>query len=607
MIDVSLLPVALIGLMLTVLVERLLIPRPALRRPADCWMLHVGLWCVGFGLLYALTARPLFSGVNLLLLWVLIVLVSNSKYHSLREPFVCADFEYFSDAVKFPRLYLPFFGFGKAAVLAVGFLVYLWAGLRFEVPGARVEALLPVVIGLGLLRLGHRRVVPSFDAERDVRGWGLAASLWRYFWAARAPVDQAGLGSPFACEGSVRAAGAFAGKPAPTGNGGGVGSPVDCEGSVRAAGAFAGKPAPTGNGGGVGSPVDCEGSVRAAGAFAGKPAPTGNGGGVGSPVACEGSVGAAGAFAGKAAPTGNGLADLVSVQSESFFDVRGLWPGVRAEVLGEYDVLASQALARGKLQVAAWGANTVRTEFAYLTGIPSERLGVHRFNPYRVLARRGLPSIASRLKALGYRTVCIHPYDGGFYGRNKVLPALGFDEFIDVRAFNPSQKAGPFIGDCAVAQKIRELLEAPGRTQPLFIHAVTMENHGPLHLESVAEHELPAWFDRPLQPGMQDLAPYLRHIGNADRMLGMLRETLLSQPNEALLCFFGDHVPILPEVYQAVGAPAGDTDYLIWSNRRQPGSQACPIAVHKLSSALLAHAQAPAQGQAAHSAVAGVA
>jgi phosphoglycerol transferase MdoB-like AlkP superfamily enzyme len=298
---------------------------------------------------------------------------------------------------------------------------------------------------------------------------------------------------------------------------------------------------------------------------------------------------------------------LVSVQSESFFDVRGLWPGVRAEVLGEYDVLASQALARGKLQVAAWGANTVRTEFAYLTGIPSERLGVHRFNPYRVLARRGLPSIASRLKALGYRTVCIHPYDGGFYGRNKVLPALGFDEFIDVRAFNPSQKAGPFIGDCAVAQKIRELLEAPGRTQPLFIHAVTMENHGPLHLESVAEHELPAWFDRPLQPGMQDLAPYLRHIGNADRMLGMLRETLLSQPNEALLCFFGDHVPILPEVYQAVGAPAGDTDYLIWSNRRQPGSQACPIAVHKLSSALLAHAQAPAQGQATHSAVAGVA
>lgn len=522
MIEVSLLPVAVIGLGLTVAVERLLHPHPALRRPADCWMLHAGLWCVGFGLLYALTARPLFSGVNLLLLWLLIVLVSNAKYHSLREPFVCADFEYFSDAVKFPRLYLPFFGLTKAAMLAVGFLVYLWAGLSFEVPGARLAALLPLVVGLGLLRLGHRPVQPSFDAERDVRGWGLAASLWRYFWAARAPVDREALGSPFG-----------------------------------------------------GQPVE---------------------------AACP-----ANASAQHTQPPASSLPDLVSVQSESFFDVRDLWPGVRQQVLGQYDLLASQALARGKLQVAAWGANTVRTEFAYLTGIPTGRLGVHRFNPYRVLARRGLPSIASRLKAQGYRTICIHPYDGGFYGRNKVLPALGFDEFIDVKAFNASQKAGPFIGDCAVADKIRELLQAPGRTQPLFIHAVTMENHGPLHLESVAAHELPAWFDRPLQPGMQDLAPYLRHICNADRMLGMLRETLLALPKPALLCFYGDHVPILPEVYQAIGAPAGDTDYLVWSNRHQPGCRASALAVQQLSSTLLAHAQATVAGRQAPVATAGVA
>nr|WP_314617943.1 LTA synthase family protein [uncultured Pseudomonas sp.] len=490
-------PVAVAGLCLSVLVERLLMPRPSLRRPASCWLLHLGLWCAGFGLLYGLTARPLFSGVNLLLLWLLIVLVSNSKYHSLREPFVCADFEYFSDAVKFPRLYLPFFGFGKAAVLAAGFVLYLWAGLSFEVPQARAEALLPLALGLGLLRLGRRPVTPSFDAEKDLLAWGLAASLWRYFWAARAKVDRVALNSPFA-------------------------------------------------------------AVPAKGPAVATPLP-----------------------------------DLVSIQSESFFDVRHLWPGVRPEVLGQFDQLARESLAHGKLQVAAWGANTVRTEFAYLTGIPAERLGVHRFNPYRVLARQGLPSIASRLKAQGYRTVCIHPYDGSFYGRDKVLPALGFDEFIDVRAFSASQKAGPFIGDCAVAEKVRALLEAPDRTQPLFIHAVTMENHGPLHLENVAESELPTWFDRPLQPGMKDLAPYLRHIGNADRMLGMLRDTLLAQRNEALLCFFGDHVPILPEVYQAIGAPAGDTDYLLWSNRHRPGSNASPIRVEALASALLAQAQGP--------------
>ena len=493
MSELSILQAAVIGLLLTVLIERLLVPRPNLRRPLNNWWLHAGLWCVCLAVLYALTARPLFSAINVLLLWLLIVMVSNAKYHSLREPFVCADFEYFSDAVRFPRLYLPFFGFGKAALLAVGFLVYLWAGLTFEpeVAGGRSSALWLGLAGLLLLRLGHRRrSTPTFDAEVDVQRWGLAGSLWGYFWAARATVDPTTLGSPFS--------------KAP-------------------------------------SPIP--------------------------PAA---------------------LPDLVSVQSESFFDVRDLWPGVKTQVLSEYDRLAAQALARGKLQVAAWGANTVRTEFAYLTGIPGDRLGVHRFNPYRVLARQGLPSIAAHLKAQGYRTICVHPYDGSFYGRNQVLPALGFDEFIDVRAFNDSQKAGPFIGDCAVAEKIRELLDDPTRTQPLFIHAVTMENHGPLHLETVDASELPNWFDRPLLTGMDDLAPYLRHISNADRMLGQLRATLLEQPREALLCFFGDHVPILPNVYQAVGAPVGDTDYLIWSNRHQPGASPCPIRVEALSSQLLA-------------------
>ncbi|WP_337994261.1 MULTISPECIES: LTA synthase family protein [Pseudomonas] len=496
-----------IGLLLTVLVERLLIPRPNLRRPLSCWLLHGGLWCTCLALLYGLTARPLFSGVNVLLLWLLIVMVSNAKYHSLREPFVCADFEYFSDAVRFPRLYLPFFGFGKAVLLALGFVAYLWAGLTFETPvsGGRIEALWLGLGGLLLLRLGHRRQVPSFDAEADVKRCGLASSLWRYYWAARAPVERNALGSPFTI-------------PAKT-------------------------------------------------------------------------------------PSTAPLPDLVSVQSESFFDVRDLWPGVKPQVLSEYDRLAGEALARGKLQVAAWGANTVRTEFAYLTGIASERLGVHRFNPYRVLARQGLPSIAAHLKAQGYRTVCIHPYNGSFYGRDKVLPALGFDEFIDVRSFDNSQKAGPFIGDCAVADKVRELLQDPARTQPLFIHAITMENHGPLHLEQVAAAELPTWFDRPLLAGMDDLAPYVRHIANADRMLGQLRETLLGHPRQALLCFFGDHVPILPDVYQAIGAPAGDTDYLIWSNRHQPGTSPSPIRVEALSSRLVdcAHKQR------AHAAVEGVA
>jgi hypothetical protein len=479
------------GFVLTCLLEALLIPRPTLRRPLRSWLLHAGVWLFALAVLYTITGRPYFSAVNALALWLLIVMVSNAKYHSLREPFVCADFEYFSDAVRFPRLYLPFFGIGKTIVLALAFIAYLGCGLYFEpaAPQALHVGLVTLASAVLLLILGGiKPLQPTYDASLDLTRWGLAASLWTYFCAARRKVAIDQLHSPFALDPHQ--------------------------------------------------------------------AP---------------------------APMGTALPDLVSVQSESFFDIRRLWPGIREQVLSHYDVLRGEALAHGRLQVAAWGANTVRTEFAFLTGIAGDKLGVHRFNPYRHLARQGLPSIAAEMKRKGYRTVCIHPYDGSFYGRDQVLPALGFDEFIDQRSFNDSQKAGPFIGDCAVADKITELLNDSTRTQPLYIHAVTMENHGPLQLESVDTAELPTWFDRPLLDDLRDLAPYLRHVSNADRMLGQLREYLMSRPTPTGLCFFGDHVPILPEVYAALGAPDGDTDYFIWSNK-VPGSRAATsLAVEHLA------------------------
>lgn len=487
--------IVVVGFLLSCAMEMLLVPRPRWRRPVRSWLLHAGAWTFAVGLLYLVTGRAHFSAVNVLALWLLIVLVSNAKYHSLREPFVCADFEYFSDAVRYPRLYLPFFGIGKAIGLALLFVVYVACALYFEPPGAnalKVAAGLmftgALLVALGALKPLH----PTFDASLDLQRWGLAASLWTYFFAARRPVAIDTLHSPFAAD-------------------------------------------------------QASGTPQAR------------------------------------------LPDLVSVQSESFFDARRLWPDIRPHVLRHFDTLRGEALAQGNLHVAAWGANTVRTEFAFLTGIKVDQLGVHRFNPYRHLARLGVASIATALKRQGYRTVCVHPYVGGFYGRDKVLPALGFDEFIDVRSFTEQQKAGPFIGDCAVGEKISALLDDPTRTQPLYIHAITMENHGPLHLESVDAADCAQWFDRPLPDDLRDLAPYVRHLSNADRMLGQLREHLLARTTATGLCFFGDHVPILPDVYTALGEPNGDTDYFIWSNTVPAASTPTDLGVEHLAKTFIDH------------------
>ncbi len=281
------------------------------------------------------------------------------------------------------------------------------------------------------------------------------------------------------------------------------------------------------------------------------------------------------------------LPNLVVVQSESFFDVRRLFPGIRADILREFDKLKASAICQGQMEVSAWGANTVRTEFAFLSGLEAESLGVHRFNPYRKLARQGIPSLAGFLKSLGYRTVCVHPYLAGFYARDKVFPMLGFDEFIDIRSFKDADKAGPYIGDVAVAEKIGELLQTYS-DQPVFVFVITMENHGPLHLEKVLEGDVENLYSSPPPPGCDDLTIYLRHLSNADRMAGMLRDQLAALPGHAWLCWYGDHVPIMPQVYNSMCEPDGQTDYLIWENGNHRGNgNRLDLKVENLSYALL--------------------
>lgn len=470
----------LVGIGLAFLLEQWMQPRPLSfwRRPGAAFAIHVALWLLMFTVELAVFGRPWFAMANVLALQLFVVLVSNAKFHSLREPFIYQDFEYFLDALKHPRLYLPFMGVVRAVIALAGFGLALYAGLTLE-PSLRAR--MPVwdflgmlaaltVAGVALLWCGARcQLQVIYAPETDLRQLGLLTSLWRYAQEERKP----------AC---------------------------------------------------VPSTQDFKQPGQA--------------------------------------PLG-GLPHLVVVQSESFFDVRRLLPGIRPQVLQAFDAVKMSAVCQGQVEVSAWGANTVRTEFAFLSGLGSASLGVHRFNPYRKLAHIGVPTIASYLRSLGYRTVCVHPYFASFYTRDEVFPLLGFDEFIDIESFTDVEKAGPYIGDVALAEKVCALLQKSS-SQPIFVFVISMENHGPLHLEKVQRGDVARLYSNPPPEGCDDLTIYLRHLGQADRMVAMLRDQLDALPGDGWLCWFGDHVPIMPKAYAATAVPDGKTDYLIW--RKQNAS-----------------------------------
>lgn len=493
---ISWLTALLAGVLFSMALESLVRPRPRplRQRPGAALQIHLASWLLLYSAFLLVVQRPWFASAFILCLQLVLLQTNLVKWRSLKEPFLYQDFEYFVDAVRHPRLYLPFFGIwlaigaSLAGVVAISAFLWLEPWLITRVGISHFAMGIAVQFTLGLLLAVHAlKHLPAASLEpvKDLTRLGLYGYMWSYARLQHLPIDTQGSSDVFQ--------------------------------TVQA---------------------QDDNTV---------------------------------------------LPDVIAVQSESFFDPRRWSQQVQTDVLAQWDSLVSESLAHGTLSVPAWGANTVRTEAAFLTGLTPCDLGVHRFSPYRQLVKQTVPSLLNAVKQLGYRIVVIHPYPASFYFRDRVMPALGADEFIDISHFTADERDGQYISDAAVARALDKVFtrqdDRVKNAPPLFVFVITMENHGPLHLESRREGDeqrlAPAHQSQASAAHYHDLLIYLRHLSNADQMLDILRQQLKARPNGGLLCWYGDHVPIMPTTYGRLGEPNGTTDYLIWSTQ-QPGQKSAP-------------------------------
>lgn len=232
---------------------------------------------------------------------------------------------------------------------------------------------------------------------------------------------------------------------------------------------------------------------------------------------------------------------LVVVQLESFVDPVRLG----GPPLPLMDLIRRRAVQHGRLRVPAHGAYTMRTEHAVLTGRDAADLGFGLFDPYLSHGGDEPTSLARRARAAGFETLFVHPFHRDFFNRGAVVTKLGFERLIMEADFTDAPRIGPYIGDVALAERV--LAEVRGRSGPLFLFCVTMENHGP-------------WKPGRL-PGIDDpLAQYLTHVAHTGRAVEALVAGL--EGLDATLCVFGDHAPALPNCRPGFGGTT--TDYAIF-------------------------------------------
>ena len=309
-------------------------------------------------------------------------------------------------------------------------------------------------------------------------------------------------------------------------------------------------------------------------------------------------------------PAGEGQEQptIIFVMNESFWDVEELTDyGVEFDgpVTPNLQRLKEQA-AYGKAYSPSFGGGTCDVEFEALTGFSIEFLP-GGCKPFQQHVTRPMFSIASYLKEQGYSTLAVHCYYAKYWSRNTAYPNLGFDEFVSLEDFiDPEKKraaewSGGLVSDAEMARRIIYEYENRDTSRPLFLHAVTMQNHTSYRPDNYPEEELvdilsaPAGISEKTLGALRDFATGVR---DADAMLGTLTDYFSGVDEPVILVFWGDHYnPIGSgyEVYTATGYTSGaDSEspelhqmpLLIWSNYRTGKVDLGTVAAYQISPVL---------------------
>jgi hypothetical protein len=284
--------------------------------------------------------------------------------------------------------------------------------------------------------------------------------------------------------------------------------------------------------------------------------------------------------------------NVIVIMSESFFD-----PTILPNITYSQNPAAnfhrlSQDNLSGYVVVPTYGGSTANTEFEFLSGNPHVFFG-HRFympfeNPKRYFSREIPTALPFLFQKNGYKTVAVHPFNGGFYNRREIYPLIGFDERLFLEDMPGVRYKGKFVSDEYFTDKIIEqILIAEDGGEPLFLFGISMQNHwgyepgkyGRMKLDILAE-----------SPNLNDgelsrVNVFLQGIYDADKELGRLADFIAGKNTPTMLVFFGDHMPILgrhaDRVFEKLGFIKHQEDtqwdledrinlfrnpYLVWAN-----------------------------------------
>ncbi|MBP8855653.1 MAG: sulfatase-like hydrolase/transferase [Oscillospiraceae bacterium] len=301
--------------------------------------------------------------------------------------------------------------------------------------------------------------------------------------------------------------------------------------------------------------------------------------------------------------TGEKAPNIIYVMNESFWDVSRLPKIAFSEDLTPNLQRLADEGAYGYCYSPSFGGGTCDVEFEALTGFSMEHLPAGA-KPFQQHVTRDMFSLPQYLKASAdYQTVAIHGYYRRMWSRDKAYPRLGIDKFISVEDMSDAEKRRGFVSDAEMTRRIIAEYERRDTTKPMFIHAVTMQNHTTYSESNYPEDELVQIVDAPAslsQETLGQLRDFATGVQEADAALGELVGYFKAVDEPTIIVFWGDHFNPVGEgwqLYEDTGftqegegsaSPAlHETDLRIWSNFDTTSVNLGTIAAYNISPVMM--------------------
>lgn len=225
-------------------------------------------------------------------------------------------------------------------------------------------------------------------------------------------------------------------------------------------------------------------------------------------------------------------------------------------------------IAHSQMRVQTFGGGTWLSEFSALTGLNSDDFGAQKSGVFYFIVDNLKNSLFKEMKANGYYTVVLTPFNKGAYHSGHAYETLGVDRIIQPQELGYPGKLQDNLWTISTEDMLKYVKEilAKETDKPVFIFSLTMYEHGPYKESHSDDYGIKDQIKHKDAAG--EFSHYMEKIAASDDAIRNFAEFIEKRDRPLMFLYFGDHQPgiSLNQYNSALSSPAYLTQFTLRDN-----------------------------------------